>query len=120
MKNNHNSTHRHRNVPNITTYPHASRICSRHGSSINQEGKRQVYARNTFMTQDSREKVLAYFSRQLGQPIQQDNTVCWHQETQSESQHIVVELIVGNDGVLSSERTVIKSYCIVTLNSELD
>ena len=73
MKND-NTPSQQRTVPNVPSYPRASRICSRHGSSITHEGMKKVYARNTFLTHDPQEKVQQYYSEQFGQPVQAGST----------------------------------------------
>jgi hypothetical protein len=117
-----NTSDQQRSVPAVPAYPSASAVCTRHGSSVNGEGQRQVYARNTFVTQDTQEKVTQYYSEQFGQPAQQSGSTCWQQETVNGNQHIMVKLTLesgqpGQTGQAAGQ-TLIKSYCVVTLNTQ--
>lgn len=114
---NDNTPGQQRTVPNVPSYPHASHVCSRRGSSITNEGMRKVYARNTFFTRDPQEKVQQYYSEQFGQPVQAGGASSWQQETDHGNQHIVIQLTVESARADQSEpQTTIKSYCVVTVN----
>ncbi|QLQ33544.1 MAG: hypothetical protein HZT40_20280 [Candidatus Thiothrix singaporensis] len=119
MKNDNTSTSgQQRTVPNVPSYPHASHICARHGSSFTGNGERKIYARNTYFTTDSEEKVQQYYSQQFGQPVQTEGGSSWRQETSSGNQHIVVQLTVESSQAGQAEaQTLIKSYCVVTMNT---
>lgn len=114
MQNSNHQGKRQRAIPVVTPYPRASRICSRHGSKVTDQGERKVYARNTFMTCDPQEKVLQYYSQQFGQPSQQQDSLHWQQETTDSHQHVLLELTVENEGGQAGQ-TLIKSCCVVTL-----
>jgi hypothetical protein len=122
MSSNNDTSNQRRAVPSVTPYPQASHICSRHGTATTEQGQRKVYARNTFLTRDPHEKVLQYYSEQFGQPVQQSGSVCWHQETRSGKQHILVELTVASPQAdqrqQQEQQTLIKSYCVVTSGSQ--
>lgn len=113
-----NTPGQQRAVPSVPSYPHASPICTRHGSSFTSDGMRKVYARNTYFTRDSQDKVQQYYCQQFGQPVEAEGTSSWYQESSSGNQHVVVQLTVESAQADQSDpQTLIKSYCVVTLNS---
>lgn len=112
-----NTPGQQRAVPNVPSYPHASRICASHGSGFGSDGSRKIYTRNTYSTRDSQEKVQQYYSQQFGQPVQAGASSSWQQETDHGNQHIMIQLTVESpQSDQPDPQTLIKSYCVITVN----
>ena len=111
------NSHSRRIVPGVLPYPLANPVCARHGTCVTEAGQRKVFARNTYVTPDSQEKVLQYYSQQFGQPQQHGDTISWHQETHTDHQHVSMHLTLETTCEEHiphlARRTLIQSYCSV-------